>query len=214
MSHLNSCTDFSFNHHRAEHEIYIGNYPVRFRENELRNLFKEHDITVKTIRMKHDGLKVWVFIPTVLKRDLIKVWTIFRFAFAETDTKEEIEKAVGKMDGLEINGRRLRVRSAGDKEPKNSNDLYVVMSQQVLLINRRSIFRKRPAKRDLQVSDVKRHLVYAFNGFLDREIGAEDCSEDKSKALQEVKEKLSMAFNLPDDDTLKVGHGHVAKMWD
>ena len=43
---------------RAEHEIYIGNYPVKFREAELRNLFKEHGVEVKAIRMKHDGLKV------------------------------------------------------------------------------------------------------------------------------------------------------------
>ena len=43
---------------RPEHEIYVGNYPVRFREGELRSLFEEHQIKVSTIRMKNDGLKV------------------------------------------------------------------------------------------------------------------------------------------------------------
>ena len=43
---------------RAPHEIYIGNYPVRFRENDVRKLFEEHDVKVSTIRLKHDGLKV------------------------------------------------------------------------------------------------------------------------------------------------------------
>ena len=46
---------FSF---RAPFEIYIGNYPVRFRENDVRKLFEEHDVTVTTIRLKHDGHKV------------------------------------------------------------------------------------------------------------------------------------------------------------
>ena len=43
---------------RPEHEIYIGNYPVRFREADVRGLFEEHHIKVATIRMKNDGLKV------------------------------------------------------------------------------------------------------------------------------------------------------------
>ena len=43
---------------RPQHEIYIGNYPVRFRENDVRKLFEEHGIEVSTIRLKHDGLKV------------------------------------------------------------------------------------------------------------------------------------------------------------
>ena len=44
--------------HRPQHEIYIGNYPVRFRENDVRKLFEEHEVEVSTIRLKHDGLKV------------------------------------------------------------------------------------------------------------------------------------------------------------
>jgi RNA recognition motif-containing protein len=43
---------------RAEFEIYIGNYPVRFHEEDLKDLFKENNIEVKTIRLKHDGQKV------------------------------------------------------------------------------------------------------------------------------------------------------------
>ena len=43
---------------RAEYEIYIGNYPVRFKEEDLRDLFKEHNIEVGVIRLKHDGQKV------------------------------------------------------------------------------------------------------------------------------------------------------------
>ena len=75
---------------RAEHEIYIGNYPVKFKESDVRKLFEDHQVKVGAIRLKHDGLKV--------------------FAFAETDSAEEIEKAKGSMEGVEIQGRKLRVR--------------------------------------------------------------------------------------------------------
>lgn len=44
----------------------------------------------------------------------------YRFAFAETISEEEVQKAVKAMDSNEINGRRLRVRSAGDKDKKSS----------------------------------------------------------------------------------------------
>ena len=41
---------------RAEHEVYIGNYPVNFKEEDVRNLFKESGIEVGTIRMKYDSI--------------------------------------------------------------------------------------------------------------------------------------------------------------
>ena len=75
---------------RAEHEIYIGNYPVKFKEPDVRKLFEDHQVKVGAIQLKHDGLKV--------------------FAFAETDSVDEIEKAKGSMEGVEIQGRKLRVR--------------------------------------------------------------------------------------------------------
>jgi RNA recognition motif-containing protein len=43
---------------RPAHEIYIGNYPVRFRESDVRKLFEDHGVKVLSIRLKHDGQKV------------------------------------------------------------------------------------------------------------------------------------------------------------
>ena len=43
---------------RAEHEIYIGNYPAGYKEEELKNLFSEFLVDVGKIRMKSDGHKV------------------------------------------------------------------------------------------------------------------------------------------------------------
>merc|ERR1719400_1280442 len=85
---------------RAPFEVYIGNYPVRFRENDVRKLFQENGVTVTTIRLKHDGHKV--------------------FAFAETSSEAEIQTAVKALDSKEIHGRRLRVRSSKDKDNKQA----------------------------------------------------------------------------------------------
>jgi len=83
---------------RAEHEIYVGNYPAGYTENDLKNLFSEFLVDVGKIRMKHDGRKV--------------------FAFAETTSMDMVQKAIKAMDGKEINGRRLRVRGSKDCDKK------------------------------------------------------------------------------------------------
>merc|ERR1712235_71925 len=87
---------------RAEHEIYIGNYPVKFKDSDVRKLFEDHQVTVGAIRMKHDGLKV--------------------FAFAETESVDQIEKAKSAMEGVEIQGRKLRVRSSKDTDKKRNEE--------------------------------------------------------------------------------------------
>ena len=46
----------------------------------------------------------------------------FRFAFAETSSEEEIQKAIKAMDSKEIHGRRLRVRSSKDKDRNDKKD--------------------------------------------------------------------------------------------
>lgn len=154
----------------APFEVYIGNYPVRFRENDVRNLFQEHGITVSTIRLKHDGHKV--------------------FAFAETTSEDEIQKAIKAMDSKEIHGRRLRVRSSKDKDRKDK-----------LAAEEK---RKPPPKRELTVDDVSRHLVFSFNGFLDRQAKKDGLEEDKMKKIEQAKDLLKEAFDIPDDDSLKI----------
>lgn len=142
---------------RAPHEIYIGNYPVRFREADVRKLFEEHDVKVNTIRLKHDGLKC--------------------FAFAETVSQEEVQKAVKSMESVEISRRRLRVRSAADKDKKTSSAGGASQPKKV--------------RRELNVDDVTRHLAYAFVGFLQRQKEAGDGPVDVNlmETVDEVKEE-------------------------
>jgi len=170
---------------RAEHEIYIGNYPVKFREADVRKLFEENEIKVAAIRMKHDGLKV--------------------FAFAETESVEMVEKAKAEMEGVEIQGRKLRVRSSKDTDKKRreergggggggSRDDW------------RSERKKRVEKEPLKREEVTRHLVAAFVTFIDRELGREgtDQTEEFKGLMEAAKTALNTAYSLPDDDSLKV----------
>ena len=43
---------------RSPFEIFIGNYPVEFDENDVRNLFNENGVPVTTIRLNKNGQKV------------------------------------------------------------------------------------------------------------------------------------------------------------
>ena len=46
----------------------------------------------------------------------------FRFAFAETASSEQIELAKSSMEGVEIQGRKLRVRSSKDSDKKRDRE--------------------------------------------------------------------------------------------
>jgi len=161
---------------RAPHEIYIGNYPVRFREADVRKLFEEHDVKVNTIRLKHDGLKC--------------------FAFAETVSQEEVQKAVKSMESVEISGRRLRVRSAADKDKKTSSAGGASQPKKV--------------RRELNVDDVTRHLAYAFVGFLQRQKDRDEHkdNEDKQAEFTQAVSIINSLYALPeeqtDEDPLKI----------
>ena len=61
-----------------------------------------------------------------------------------------------------------------------------------------------PRRRELCEDDVTRHLVFAFMGFLGRQAEKEDLEEDKKAKIEQAKETLKEAFEIPDDDTLKV----------
>jgi len=167
---------------RAEHEIYIGNYPVRFREADVRKLFEENGITVSTIRLKHDGLKV--------------------FAFAETDSLEMIEKAKNAMEGKEINGRMLRVRSSKDKSEREAEQRAKNSKKEAEDTRKRS----RGTEREVGRDDIKKYLVAAFIDFMDREVEAagEEAPGEYKGLMDAAKKALAAAYSLPEDESFKV----------
>merc|ERR1712098_273769 len=138
----------------------------------------EHDVKVGAIRLKHDGLKA--------------------VAFAETDSIDQIEKAKSEMEGKEIQGRKLRVRSSKDTDKKRNEDKDRE--------RREERERKRKAREALKKDDVKKHLVNAFVGFLGRELESESVSIDDGlkDLLDTAKTALMTAYTLPYDESLAV----------
>ena len=122
----------------------------------------------------------------------VKLSTFFlvsRFAFAETDNEEEIQKAIKAMDSKEIHGRRLRVRSSKDKDRNDKAE---------------AARKKFQPKRELTENDVTKHLVYAFMGFLGRQMEVEGLEDEVKSKIETAKDLLKESFDIPEDETLKV----------
>merc|ERR1719270_2283345 len=132
--------------------------------------------------MKHDGLKV--------------------FAFAETESSEMVEKAKAEMEGVEIQGRKLRVRSSKDTDKKRREEKGTGGSRDEW----RSEKKRRVEREPLRREEVTKHLIAAFVAFIDRELEKEGIEQtEEFKGLMEAaKTALNTAYNLPEDDSLKV----------
>jgi len=134
--------------------------------------------------MKHDGLKV--------------------FAFAETESSEMVEKAKTEMEGVEIQGRKLRVRSSKDTDKKRREEKSGGGSSS--REDWRSEKKRRVEREPLKREEVTRHLIAAFVAFIDRELGRDgiEQSEEFRGLMEAAKTALSTAYSLPEDDSLRV----------
>ena len=107
-------------------------------------------------------------------------------------SQEEVAKAVKAMDSQEINGRRLRVRSAADKDKKGSGGGGAGPS---------SSSQPKKARRELTVNDVTRHLAYAFVGFLERQKAKDGVDDDKKAEFTQAVSLVNSLFDLPAEQT-------------
>ena len=114
---------------------------------------------------------------------------LFRFAFAETDSTEEVEKAKRMMEGKEIEGRKLRVRSSKDKKGTGTNRRENRGEEENVVITR---------------EDTTRHLVQAFHDFLGRQLEGNPSNVEFRGEVESARTALAFAYNLPKDDSLKV----------
>jgi hypothetical protein len=76
-------------------------------------------------------------------------------------------------------------------------------------------FRRSAPRPELRIEHVKRHLAFAFNGFLGREISAEGVDQDKAEKMKQAQALLKEAFELPDDEddeTLRVTKTRFRKL--
>lgn len=59
-------------------------------------------------------------------------------------------------------------------------------------------------KRELTVADVTRHLAFAFNAFLDRQMVKDGVDQEKVESMKQAQILIRSAFDLPNDDSLMV----------
>ena len=78
-----------------EKRLFVGNLPYSMSEGDLETKFGEHGQVVSAV--------------VIRDRDTGRSRG---FGFVEMETEEEAETAMGALDGLEIDGRRLRVNEA------------------------------------------------------------------------------------------------------
>jgi RNA recognition motif-containing protein len=78
--------------------IYVGNLPQNFEENELKALFEQHG-TVSAIRIIRDRA------TNVLRG----------FGFIDMPQNEQAQEAIKKLDGFDFKGSKLRVNEAKER---------------------------------------------------------------------------------------------------
>ena len=95
------------------------------------------------------------------------------------------------MEGKEIEGRKLRVRSSKDSDKKKESE------------SRRGSSRE---ERKLVVTreDTTKHLVQAFHDFLGRQLEGNLGSVEFRGEIESARTALAFAYSLPKDDSLKV----------
>ena len=122
--------------------------------------------------------------------------TSFRFAFAKTDSTEEVEKAKRIMAGKEIEGRKLRVRGAEDSG-KGTGDGSRREREEDKKMHEEH-------KRGITREDTTKHLVQAVHDFLGRQLEGNLGKVEFRGEIESARTALAFAYSLPKDDSLIV----------
>ena len=100
------------------------------------------------------------------------------------------------------------MRAAGDKEKKPGDPGYKEKEKSRDRSKSRERDRgsssSRRRNREVRVSDVKGHLTYAYIGFLEREMSEPGLNEEKKEKMAQAIQVLKEAFDIPNDESLKV----------
>ena len=88
-----------------EKKIYIGNLEFGLSEEDIRKAIEEKGITVKEVKIISDRF-------TGKPKG---------FGFAEFETEDEAQQAIDALNGLELNGRALKVSKARKMRPKRDD---------------------------------------------------------------------------------------------
>lgn len=95
------------------------------------------------------------------------------------------------MEGKEIEGRKLRVRSSKDSDKKKESESRRGSSgeERKLVVTR---------------EDTTKHLVQAFHDFLGRQLEGNLGGVEFRGEIESARTALAFAYSLPKDDSLKV----------
>ena len=106
-----------------------------------------------------------------------------------------MQKAKRVMEGKEIEGRKLRVRSAKDSDKKKSNET-----------TRKNRGDERTQEQKLVITreDTTKHMVQAFHDFLGRQLEGNHSNVEFRGEIESARTALAFAYSLPQDDSLKV----------
>jgi RNA recognition motif-containing protein len=88
--------------------LYVGNLSFKTTEDSLKALFERDGRSVVEVKIISDR-------ETGRSRG---------FGFVEMASDDDANKAIGALDGLEIDGRALRVNIAREKQPRSTNARY------------------------------------------------------------------------------------------
>ena len=99
------------------------------------------------------------------------------------------------MEGKEIEGRKLRVRSSKDSDKKKGNET-----------RRENRGEERAQEQKLLITreDTTKHLVQAFHDFLGRQLEVNHSDVEFRGEIESARTALAFAYSLPKDDSLKV----------
>ena len=126
--------------------------------------------------------------------------------------RNEIKEAIKALDSKEIHGQRLPVQS----KDKDNKQAQASSQERKSPAPKRKLKEERPAakrelkeerlapKSELKEDDVTHHLVFAINRFLDRQAKKKSVDEEKAKKFEQARDLLKEAFDIPDDDSLKI----------
>jgi len=90
---------------QEEKKIYLGNLEYGVTESDLRKVFEEKGVSAETITLISDK---YTGRPK-------------GFGFAEFATEEVARKAIEALNGMELNGRTLKVSKAEKMKPRREN---------------------------------------------------------------------------------------------
>jgi len=124
--------------------------------------------------------------------------------------RNEIKEAIKALDSKEIHDQSVQSKDKDKKQAQASTQERKRPAPKRKLKEespaaKRELKQERLApKSELKEDDVTHHLVFAINRFLDRQAKKKSVDEEKAKKFEQARDLLKEAFDIPDDDSLKI----------